>query len=58
MPSHTAAAAVTDDVSLTAVPANSPKPLLLKPITSPKVGKMSAASTLNRNTAEMARATS
>ena len=58
MPSHTAAAAVTDDVSLTAVPANRPKPLLLKPITSPSVGKMSAASTLNRNTTDMACATS
>ena len=58
MPSHTAAAAVTDEVSFTAVPANRPNPSLVMPIASPSVGKMSAAKTLNRNTTEMAWATS
>ena len=39
MPSHTAAAAVTDEVSFTAVPANRPNPSLVMPIASPSVGK-------------------
>ena len=35
MLSHTAAVAVTEDVSFTAVPANKPKPMLERPIASP-----------------------
>ena len=48
MPSHAAAAAVTDEVSLTAVPAKSPKPSLVRPSTPPSVGNTSAAMTLKR----------
>ena len=58
MPSHAAAAAVTEDVSLMAVPANRPNPSLLRPSTAPRVGKMSAASTLKRKITEMDCATS
>ena len=54
MPSQAAAAAVTEDVSLTAVPANRPKPSLVRPSMPPSVGKMSAAITLNRKMTEMA----
>ncbi len=54
MPSQAAAAAVTDDVSFTAVPANRPKPSLDRPSALPSEGKMSAASTLNRKMTEMA----
>ena len=57
MPSQAAAAAVTDEVSFTAVPANRPKPSLDMPSALPKVGKMSAAVTLNRKMTEMAWAT-
>ena len=53
-----AAAAVTDEVSFTAVPANRQNPSLVMPIASPSVGKMSAAKTLNRKKTEMAWATS
>ena len=48
MPSHAVAAAVTEDVSFTAVPANRPKPSLLMPSMPPSVGKTSAAMILNR----------
>ena len=58
MPSHAAAAAVTDEVSFTAVPANRPKPSLLMPSALPSEGKIRAASTLNRKMTEMAWATS
>ena len=58
MPSHTAAAAVTEDVSLTAVPAKSPKPSSDRPMAPPRVGNTSAAITLNRKMTEMAWATS
>ena len=47
------AAAVTDEVSFTAVPANTAKPPLPKPIAWPRYGKMSAASTLNRKMTEI-----
>ena len=57
MPSQAAAAAVTDEVSFTAVPANRPKPSLDMPSMPPRVGKMSAATTLNRKMTEMAWAT-
>ena len=53
-----AAAAVTDEVSFTAVPANRPKPSLLMPSALPSEGKIRAASTLNRKMTEMAWATS
>ena len=52
-PSQAAAAAVTDEVSLTAVPANRPKPSLLKPSRPPRVGKIRAAITLNRKITEI-----
>ncbi len=58
MPSQAAAAAVTEDVSLTAVPAKMPKPSLVRPSMPPSVGKMSAAITLNRKMTEIACATS
>ena len=58
MPSHAAAAAVTDEVSFTAVPANRPKPSLVMPSALPSDGKIRAASTLNRKMTEMAWATS
>lgn len=46
--SQVAAAAVTDDVSLMAVPANNPNPLLDNPSREPRVGKMIAAIILNK----------
>ena len=58
IPSHAVAAAVTEEVSLMAVPANRPKPSLLKPSIAPSVGKMRAASTLKRKITEMDCATS
>ena len=58
MPSHAVAAAVTEEVSLMAVPANRPNPSLLKPSIAPSVGKMRAASTLKRKMTEMDCATS
>lgn len=48
------AAAVTDEVSLMAVPANRPKPSLVSPSMPPSVGNTSAAITLNRKMTEMA----
>ena len=54
MPSHAEAAAVTDEVSLTAVPANRPKPWSVMPSMPPSVGKVSAAMTLNRKITEIA----
>ena len=53
IPSQAAAAAVTEEVSLTAVPAKSPKPSLDSPSIPPRVGKVSAARTLNRKITEM-----
>ena len=54
-----AAAAVTEEVSLTAVPANRPKPVVRHaPAAPPSVGKMRAANTLNRKMTEMDCATS
>ena len=58
MPSQAAAAAVTEEVSLTAVPAKRPKPSLVRPSALPSVGKTSAAMTLKRKMTEMACATS
>ena len=58
MPSQAAAAAVTEEVSFTAVPAKSAKPSLESPSTLPSVGNTSAAITLNRKMTEMACATS
>ena len=52
-PSQAAAAAVTEEVSFTAVPANRPKPSLLRPSKPPRVGNISAASTLKRKITEM-----
>ena len=49
MLSHAAAAAVTEEVSLIAVPANRAKPSFERPMMLPKVGKISAAITLNKN---------
>ena len=54
MPSHAEAAAVTDEVSFTAVPANRPKPWSVMPSMPPSVGKVSAAMTLNRKITEIA----
>ena len=48
-----AVAAVTDDVSFTAVPANTAKPSVPKPTACPNVGKMSAARILNRKITEI-----
>ena len=53
MPSHAVAAAVTEDVSLIAVPANRPNPSLLRPNMAPSVGKIRAASTLKRKMTEI-----
>ena len=58
MPSAVDAAAVTDEVSLTAVPANTANPSVPSPIACPSVGNISAASTLNRNITDIERATS
>ena len=54
IPSHAEAAAVTEDVSLTAVPANNPNPSLLNPNIPPKDGKIKAASTLKRKITDIA----
>lgn len=56
MLSQALAAAVTEEVSLTAVPAKipNPSPAGLKPKMPPRVGKIKAASMLNRNMTEMA----
>ena len=54
IPSQAAAAAVTEEVSFTAVPAKRPKPSLERPSTPPRVGKIRAAMTLNRKITEMA----
>ena len=48
IPSHAEAAAVTEDVSFTAVPANNPKPSVLIPKNVPIVGNINAAITLNK----------
>lgn len=59
--SHVDAAAVTDEVSLIAVPANMPKasPLAVEnPSHEPKVGNTRAAITLKKNITEIAWATS
>ena len=53
IPSQACAAAVTEEVSLIAVPANRPKPSLDRPSSPPSVGKISAAITLNRKITEM-----
>ena len=58
MPSQAVAAAVTEEVSLIAVPAKRPNPSLLSPSIAPSVGKMRAARTLNRKMTEMDCATS
>ena len=52
--SQAEAAAVTDDVSFTAVPAKSAKPLLEKFNISPRVGKINAAITLNKKITDIA----
>ena len=60
-PSQVAAAAVTDDVSFTAVPANIPNASpewVENPITLPNNGKIKAAITLKKNITEIACATS
>ena len=49
IPSQAVAAAVTDEVSLTAVPANNPNPSLDNPSMEPSVGKINAAMILNKN---------
>ena len=58
IPSQAAAAAVTEEVSFTAVPAKSPKPSFPRPSRPPRVGNRRAAATLNRKMTEMAWATS
>ena len=61
MPSHVEAAAVTDDVSFTAVPAKIPNasPVVVSnPTSFPKIGKMTAASTLKKKITDIACATS
>ena len=54
MPSHAAAAAVTEEVSFTAVPAKRPNPSLLSPRIPPREGKIRAAITLKRKITEIA----
>lgn len=61
MLSHVAAVAVTEEVSLTAVPAKMPKgspEAMLKPIICPSAGNTSAATTLKKKITEIACATS
>ena len=53
IPSQAVAAAVTDEVSLTAVPANNPNPSLDNPSMEPSVGKINAAMILNKNITEI-----
>lgn len=48
IPSQAVAAAVTEEVSLTAVPANNPKPSLERPMALPRDGKIRAAKILNK----------
>ena len=52
--SQVEAAAVTEEVSFTAVPAKSPKPSLVRPSMPPSVGNTSAAITLKRKMTLMA----
>ena len=52
--SHVVAVAVTEEVSLTAVPAKTENPLLDSPIKSPSVGNISAAKMLNKKITEIA----
>ena len=59
--SHVEAAAVTEEVSFTAVPAKMPNPspdVVLKPRKLPKIGKMIAARTLKKKITEIDWATS
>ena len=61
MLSHVEAAAVTEEVSFTAVPAKMPNAspdVVSKPMSFPSVGKMRAASTLKKNITEIDWATS
>ena len=53
IPSHAAAAAVTEEVSFTAVPAKRPNPWSLNPRRPPRLGKMRAAATLKRKITDM-----
>lgn len=53
IPSQTLAAAVTEEVSFTAVPAKIPKPLFDSLRTSPNVGNNKAARILKRNITEI-----
>src|SRR5574344_138875 len=53
MPSHAEAVAVTEEVSFTAVPANSPNPSLDNPSSEPSAGKISAAIILKRKMTEI-----
>ena len=43
-------AATTAEVSFTAVPAQTPKPLSLRPIRCPRAGKVNTATMLKKNT--------
>jgi len=52
--SHDEAAAVTDEVSFIAVPANMANPLLDRPNISPKIGNIKAAITLKKKITEIA----
>ncbi len=54
MLSHADAAAVTDDVSFTAVPANNPNPSLVNFKNPPNVGNIKAAIILNKNITDIA----
>ena len=54
IPSQAVAVAVTDEVSLTALPANNPKPSFERPRIPPNVGKINAAKILNRKITEIA----
>ena len=58
MASQVEAAAVTEEVSLIAVPANNANPVFESPSQLPSIGNRSAASTLNRKITEIACATS
>ena len=54
IPSQAVAVAVTEEVSLTALPANNPKPSFDNPKIPPKVGKINAARMLKRKITEIA----
>lgn len=54
IPSQALAVAVTEEVSLTAVPAKRPNSGVVNPNFIPKAGNIRAASTLNKNTTEIA----